>query len=84
MFAANRKRNVERRNNRLGEREDFVMARCKSCGREFHSVKTMTYSAYGFCSWDCLMRDRTRPAKSKYRTGRGASGPRTGFDRRSR
>ena len=36
------------------------MERCKTCGREYTPVRTMTYSEYGYCSWDCLMNKRSR------------------------
>lgn len=31
------------------------MDRCKTCGKEYTANQTMTYSVYGYCSWDCLM-----------------------------
>ena len=34
------------------------MERCKTCGREFSANQTMTYSVYGYCSWECLMNKR--------------------------
>ncbi|MFH0821307.1 MAG: hypothetical protein V2B18_01040 [Pseudomonadota bacterium] len=34
------------------------MGKCKSCGRDYNPVQAMTYSAYGYCSWDCLMKSR--------------------------
>lgn len=36
------------------------MQRCKTCGREFTTNQTMTYSVYGYCSWDCLMNKKAR------------------------
>lgn len=36
------------------------MQRCKTCGREYSALQTMTYSEYGYCSWDCLMNKRSQ------------------------
>lgn len=36
------------------------MERCKTCGKEYTLVRTMTYSEYGYCSWDCLMNKKSR------------------------
>jgi hypothetical protein len=36
------------------------LERCKTCGKEYVSNQTMTYSVYGYCSWDCLMNKKTR------------------------
>jgi hypothetical protein len=36
------------------------LERCKTCGREYTPVRTMTYSEYGYCSWDCLMNKKNR------------------------
>lgn len=38
--------------------------KCKTCGREYTAVQTMTYSEYGYCSWDCLMKKRTQPVNN--------------------
>jgi DNA-directed RNA polymerase subunit RPC12/RpoP len=35
------------------------LEKCKNCGRQFNSMRDMTYSAYGYCSWECLMNSRT-------------------------
>jgi hypothetical protein len=37
------------------------LERCKTCGKEYTPVRTMTYSEYGYCSWDCLMNKKNRP-----------------------
>jgi hypothetical protein len=36
------------------------LERCKTCGREYTPVRTMTYSEYGYCSWECLMNKKNR------------------------
>ncbi len=36
--------------------EGRVVERCKTCGKEFVPNQVMTYSVYGYCSWDCLMK----------------------------
>jgi hypothetical protein len=36
------------------------LERCKTCGKEYTANQTMTYSVYGYCSWDCLMNKKTR------------------------
>lgn len=36
-----------------------ALQRCKTCGKEYTSVQAMTYSEYGYCSWDCLMKKKT-------------------------
>lgn len=36
------------------------MERCKTCGKEYTATPTMTYSEYGYCSWDCLMNKKSR------------------------
>jgi hypothetical protein len=36
------------------------LERCKTCGKEYMSNQTMTYSVYGYCSWDCLMNKKSR------------------------
>lgn len=35
--------------------EEKGLAKCKTCGKEFSTNQVMTYSVYGYCSWDCLM-----------------------------
>lgn len=40
---------------------EAVLDRCKTCGKEFVSNQTMTYSVYGYCSWDCLMNKKSKP-----------------------
>jgi hypothetical protein len=37
-----------------------VLERCKTCGKEYVKSPTMTYSEYGYCSWDCLMNKKSR------------------------
>ena len=37
-----------------------VLERCKTCGKEYTANQTMTYSVYGYCSWDCLMNKKSR------------------------
>jgi hypothetical protein len=37
-----------------------VLERCKTCGRTYTPNQTMTYSVYGYCSWDCLMNKKAR------------------------
>ncbi|MFH1116332.1 MAG: hypothetical protein V1792_20660 [Pseudomonadota bacterium] len=37
-----------------------VLERCKTCGKEYAASPTMTYSEYGYCSWDCLMNKKNR------------------------
>ncbi len=56
---------------RNGVKEVGVLQRCKTCGREYNIMQTMTYSAYGYCSWDCLMKKKSHqrgPQKLNRRT----------------
>jgi hypothetical protein len=54
-------------------REAVTMGRCKACGREYNALHTMTYSAYGYCSWECLMKEKT-VRKPRQRDGRKPQG----------
>ena len=50
---------------RITAQEGRVLERCKTCGKEFVANQVMTYSVYGFCSWDCLMK------RGSHRTNNG-------------
>ncbi len=54
------KKQVARKETRLdSENGGNILAKCKTCGREYTAVQTMTYSVYGYCSWDCLMKKKS-------------------------
>ncbi len=59
------------------------MERCKTCGKEYTSNQTMTYSVYGYCSWDCLMNKSNR-YNNQNRSNRRNNGPRTETRHRSK
>ncbi|MGD9819051.1 MAG: hypothetical protein AB7V04_10175 [Desulfomonilaceae bacterium] len=58
------------------------MQRCKTCGREYTVVQTMTYSSYGYCSWECLMNKKTK-GPSQNRSNR-KSGQRNSYNSRTK
>ncbi len=37
-----------------------MLERCKTCGKSYTPNQTMTYSVYGYCSWECLMNKKVR------------------------
>ena len=46
-----------------------ILERCKTCGKEcHHENQTMTYSVYGYCSWDCLSREQVKPLQQPAQT----------------
>lgn len=59
------------------------LARCKTCGRQYNIVQAMTYSAYGYCSWDCLMK-HSRGSNNRNRDNRKSGGHRTQAGYRTR
>jgi len=61
----------------LTAKED-ILQRCKTCGREYTVTQTMTYSVYGYCSWDCLMNKKTR-SNPQPKANRRNGGPRHGM-----
>jgi DNA-directed RNA polymerase subunit RPC12/RpoP len=52
-------------------KEVTALEKCRNCGRQFNRVQAMTYSAYGYCSWDCLMNHRKGGNQAK---GNGRKG----------
>ncbi|AFM23982.1 hypothetical protein Desti_1269 [Desulfomonile tiedjei DSM 6799] len=52
-----------------------ALERCKTCGKEYTANQTMTYSVYGYCSWECLMNKNTKRGNSN-RPNRKNSGVR--------
>jgi hypothetical protein len=53
-----------------------VLERCKTCGKEYTANQTMTYSVYGYCSWDCLMNKNNRYNNSNRPNRRNNNGQR--------
>lgn len=49
----------------------------------FNSIHTMTYSAYGYCSWECLMNHKKRYT-SPNRVSRKGYGNRQSYGHRSK
>ena len=60
-----------------------VLQRCKTCGREYNIMQTMTYSAYGYCSWDCLMKKKSHQG-SAHKLNRRTNGLRSASWNRSK
>jgi len=59
------------------------LQRCKTCGREYTATQTMTYSVYGYCSWDCLMNNKKRQ-NNQPRVNRKQGGMRNESSHRSK
>jgi hypothetical protein len=59
------------------------LERCKTCGREFTAVRTMTYSEYGYCSWDCLMNKKNRYNNRSQNSNQGQAQHNNRTNRRS-
>lgn len=67
--------------------EEIGLERCKTCGKEYTTNQVMTYSVYGFCSWDCLMNKKPyqhNNHNNRDRDGRRDTRQRNGGWRRSR
>lgn len=60
-----------------------ILERCKTCGKEYTAIQTMTYSVYGYCSWDCLMNKSSR-YNNPHRPNRRNNGPRPETRHRSK
>ena len=62
------------------------MQRCKTCGREFTANQVMTYSVYGYCSWDCLMKKKSRVEgpNRQNRRNNGNNGQRSEYGQRAK
>ncbi len=63
--------------------EGRVVERCKTCGKEFVPNQVMTYSVYGFCSWECLMK-RGNQRNNHGKDNRKHNGNRNSNGQRSR
>lgn len=64
-------------------KEVGALDRCKTCGRQYNVVQTMTYSAYGYCSWECLM-NHTKNSGGQNKVQRRLNGHRNTAGHRSR